>query len=147
MIRLTKDSYKDLIDPTKPKRFPFRPGMNASADIKTKRHDDVLSIPIMSVNARVKGSDKSMADKKKEQEAKKPEDNPMSNEPVVASDELEEVIFILQKDGTVKKAIVKTGIQDINNIEVITGPYNAISEKLKDGMKVKVVPKEELFKK
>jgi len=111
----------------------------------------------MSVNARVKGSDKSIADKKKEEEAKKPEDNPMSNAPVVASSDLEEVIFILQKDGTVKKAIVQTGIQDINNIEileglkegdeVITGPYNAISEKLKDGMKVKVVSKEELFKK
>jgi len=156
-IRLNKDSYKDLIDPSKPGKFPFRPGMNASADIKTKRHDNVLSIPIMSVNARVKGSDKSMSDKKKEEEAKKPEDNPMSNEPVVASDELEEVVFVLQKDGKVKKVIVKTGIQDINNIEVlqglkegdevITGPYNAISEKLKDGMKVKVVPKEELFKK
>jgi HlyD family secretion protein len=156
-IRLDVDSYKDLIDPTKPKKFPFRPGMNASADIKTKRHDNVLSIPINSVNARVKGSDKSMADRKKEEEEKKPEDNPMSTDPAVASDELEEVVFVLQKDGTVKKFVVKTGIQDINNIEVlqglkegdevITGPYNAISEKLKDGMKVKVVPKEDLFKK
>jgi HlyD family secretion protein len=81
----------------------------------------------------------------------------MSNEPAVASDELEEVVFFLQKEGTVKKIVVKTGIQDINYIEildglkegdeVITGPYNAISEKLKDGMKVKVVPKEDLFKK
>ena len=156
-IRLDKSSYRDLVDPLKPKRFPFRPGMNASADIKTKRHDNVLSIPIMSVNARVKGSDKSMADRKKEEQEKKPEDNPMSNAPAVASDELEEVVFILQKNGTVKKFVVKTGIQDINNIEilqglnegdeVITGPYNAISEKLKDGLKVKVVPKEELFKK
>ena len=156
-IRLDPDSYKDLIDPAKPKRFPFRPGMNASADIKTKRHDNVLSVPIMAVNARVKGSDKSMADKKKEEQEKKPDDNSMSNDPVIASDELEEVVFILQKDGTVKKTVVKTGIQDINYIEilnglkegdeVITGPYNAISEKLKDGMKVKVVPKEELFKK
>ena len=80
-----------------------------------------LSIPIMSVNARVKGSDKSMADRKKEEQEKKPEDNPMSNEPVVASDELEEVVFILQKDGTVKKVIVKTGIQDINYIEILRG--------------------------
>ena len=40
--------------------------MNASADIKTRRKDNVLSIPINSVTARVKGSDKSMADKKKE---------------------------------------------------------------------------------
>ena len=156
-IRLNKESYQDLIDPAKPRKFPFRPGMNASADIKTKRHDNVLSIPIMSVNARVKGSDKSLADRKKEEANKKPEDNPMANEPTVATDELEEVVFILQNNGTVKKTIVKTGIQDINNIEilqglsegdeVITGPYNAISEKLKDGMKVKVVSKEELFKK
>ena len=95
--------------------------------------------------------------RKKEEQQKKPEDNPMSDEPAVASDELEEIVFILQKDGTVKKLVVKTGIQDINNIEIkeglkegdeiITGPYNAISEKLKDGTKVKVVPKEELFKK
>ena len=156
-IRLNKDSYQDLLDASKPGKFPFRPGMNASADIKTKRHDNVLSIPIMSVNTRVKGSDKSLADKKKEEQQKKPDDNPMADDPVLPTDELEEVVFILQKDGTVKKGPVKTGIQDINYIEilqglkegdeVITGPYNAISEKLKDGMKVKVVPKEELFKK
>ena len=41
-IRLDKESYKDLLDPSKPKKFPFRPGMNASADIKTKRHENVL---------------------------------------------------------------------------------------------------------
>jgi HlyD family secretion protein len=156
-IRLIRDSYKDLMDPSKPTKFPFRPGMNANADIKTKRKDNVLSIPIMSVNARVKGSDKSLADKKKEEEEKKPEDDPMKTNTTASNDELEEVVYILQNDGTVKKRIVKTGIQDINYIEilsglkpgdeVVTGPYNAISEKLKDGMKVKVVPKEELFKK
>jgi HlyD family secretion protein len=156
-IRLYMDSYKDLIDPLKPKKFPFRPGMNASADIKTQRHDNALAIPIMAVNARVKGSDKSMADRKKEEKEKKPEDENMGNDPTLASDELEEIVFVLQQNGTVKKLVVKTGIQDINYIEileglkegeeVVTGPYNAISEKLKDGMKVKVVPKEELFKK
>jgi HlyD family secretion protein len=151
-IRLDKDSYKDLID----KRFPFRPGMNASADIKTKRHDNVLSVAITSVNARVRGSDKSMADKKKEDAKNKPDDNGVdaantSN----SSDELEEVVFIVQPDGKVKKTVVKSGIQDINYIEVlsglspgdevVTGPYNAISRTLKDGMKVKVVPKDKLF--
>lgn len=156
-IRLDPASYRDLLDPARPRRFPFRPGMNASAEIKTSRHDNVLSIPITSVNARVRGSDKSMADKKKEDEQKKPEDNPMANDTEIASDELEVVAFILQKDGTVKKRVVRTGIQDINYIEilgglkegeeVVTGPYDAISEKLKDGMKVKVVPKEDLFKK
>jgi len=155
-IRLDKESYKDLIDPARPKKIPFRPGMNANADIKTKRHDNVLAVPIMAVNARVKGSDKSMADRKEEKEKQSADNNSNDNQQV-ASDELEEVVFILQPDGTVKKSVVKSGIQDINYIEilrglkegdeVISGPYDAISQKLKDGMKVKVVPKEELFKK
>ncbi|HEY5967018.1 MAG TPA: efflux RND transporter periplasmic adaptor subunit, partial [Chitinophagaceae bacterium] len=65
-IRLDRSSYSDLIDPSKPKCFPFRPGMNASADIKTKRRDNVLSVPINSVTTRVIGSDKTIADQKKE---------------------------------------------------------------------------------
>ena len=79
------------------------------------------------------------------------------NTATVSSDQLEEVVFVLQKDGKVKKTIVKTGIQDINYIEilsglnagdeVVTGPYNAVSKTLKDGNKVKVVPKDKLFEK
>lgn len=156
-IRLDYNSYKDLIDPARPKKFPFRPGMNASADIKTRRKDNVLAAPITAVNARVKGSDKSLADKKKESAVGKDEDN-QNNEPETSmSDELEEVVFVLQKDGTVKKVVVKSGIQDINNIEIISGlsggedvvigPYNAISKTLKDGMKVNVVAKDKLFEK
>jgi len=150
-IRLDKSSYQDLAGKT----FPFRPGMNASADIKTKRVDNVLAVPITAVNARVKGSDKSMEDKKKEEKENKDED---AIDPVDEyDDELEEVVFVLQKDGTVKKAVVKSGIQDINYIEVLSGlnsgdeviigPYNAISKELKTGMKVKVVPKDKLFEK
>ncbi len=159
-IRLDAGSYSDLIDPTKSKKFVFRPGMNASADIKTKRHDNVLSVPINSVSARVKGSDKSIEDKKKEDKKNKPkddQDNQDNNNANVNSDELEEVVFVLQKDGKVKKTIVKTGIQDINYIEIlngvntgdeiVTGPYNAVSKTLKDGNKVKVVPKDKLFEK
>ena len=158
-IRLSPDGYKDLIDPSKPKKFPFRPGMNASADIKTKRHDNVLSVPINAVAARVKGSDQSVDAKKKEDDKKKKDDNSNNSDDNASksslSDELEEVVFVLQKDNSVKKTVVKTGIQDINNIEilsglndgdqVITGPYNAISKTLKDGNKVKVVPKDKLF--
>ena len=152
-IRLDKESYKDLINKT----FPFRPGMNASADIKTRRVDNVLAVPITSVNARVKGSNKSMADKKKEDDLNKKDDNAMEESKSFTDDELEEVVFVLQKDGKVKKIVVTSGIQDINYIEVstglvagdevITGPYNAISKTLKDGMKVKVVPKDKLFEK
>jgi HlyD family secretion protein len=159
-IRLDPSSYSDLIDSKKSKKFVFRPGMNASADIKTKRHDNVLSVPINAVSARVKGSDKSIEDKKKEDKKNKPtddQDNQDNNNATVNSDELEEVIFVLQKDGKVKKTIVKTGIQDINYIEIlnginagdeiVTGPYNAVSKTLKDGNKVKVVAKDKLFEK
>lgn len=159
-IRLNRDSYKDLIDPTKPKKFPFRPGMNASADIKTKRKDNVIAAPITAVNARVKGSDQSIADKKKESAVGKENENENGDNAGTSSsisDELEEVVFVLQADGSVKKVVVKSGIQDINYIEilsglkggeeVVTGPYNAISKTLKDGMKVKVVPKDKLFEK
>jgi HlyD family secretion protein len=149
-IRLDRSSYSDLAGKT----FPFRPGMNASADIKTKRVDNVMTVPIGSVNARVKGSDKTMADKK---ESKAEEEEEEGNVPPDTGDELELVVFVLQKDGTVKKRIVQTGIQDLNYIEILGGlqpgeevisaPYSAVSRTLKDGMKVKVVPQEELFDK
>ena len=159
-IRLAPSSYSDLVVSKNPKKLVFRPGMNASADIKTKKHDDVLSVPINAVSARVKGSDKSVEDKKKEDKKNKPNQDDQDNSDntaAVNSDQLEEVVFVLQKDGKVKKTIVKTGIQDINYIEilnglnagdeVVTGPYNAISKTLKDGNKVKVVPKDKLFEK
>jgi HlyD family secretion protein len=152
-IRLDKESYKDLAGKT----FPFRPGMNASADIKTKRVDNVLAVPITAVNARVKGSDKSMSDKKEEDKKNKGDEEGLAEMYEDSGDELEEVVFILQLDGTVKKAVVKSGIQDINYIEVLSGlkagdevvigPYNAISKTLKDGAKVKVVAKDKLFEK
>jgi len=155
-IRLDKSSYSDLIDPTRPKSFPFRPGMNASADIKTKRRDNVLSVPINSVTTRVMGSDKTIADQKKEAEKKqKAEGNADDKAVSVNTDELEELVFVVQKDGKVKRVKVKTAIQDINYIEikeglaegdeVVTGPFNAISKTLKDGTVVKVVPKDKLF--
>jgi HlyD family secretion protein len=154
-IRLDKESYKDLIDPAKPKKFPFRPGMNASADIKTKRHENVLAVPINAVTTRVKGSDKTIADKKKEEKKKKEAAGEEEETATVSSDELEEIVFVVQKDGKVKRVVVKTDIQDINYIEVkeglkdgdevVTGPFNAISKTLKDGNAVKVVPKDKLF--
>ncbi len=153
-IRLDKESYKDLSGRT----FPFRPGMNASADIKTRRVENVLAVPIAAVSARVKGSDQSMADKKKENEASKDENEAQNqNGIVVESDELEEVAFVLLPDGIVQKRVVKTGVQDISYIEILSGlkegeelitaPYAAVSKDLKDGMKVTVVPKDKLFDK
>ncbi|RYY84857.1 MAG: HlyD family efflux transporter periplasmic adaptor subunit [Chitinophagaceae bacterium] len=154
-IRLDPASYADLLDPAHPRSFPFRPGMNASADIKTRRRSDVLAIPITSVAARVKGSDKNLDDKKKED--KKDEDAGIDAAETPAGDELEEVVFVLTKDNKVEKRVVKTGIQDINYIELLSGlkageevvsaPFNAISKSLKNGDKVKVVTKDKLFDK
>lgn len=130
--------------------------MNARADIKTKRMDNVISVPINSVAARVKGSDKTVADKKKEEKKKQTATEGKTDENVsVDENELEEVVFVLQKDGKVKRVKVTTGIQDINYIEiktgladgdqVVTAPFNAINKTLKDGATVKVVDKEKLF--
>lgn len=159
-IALLHDSYKDLIDPKRPKAFPFRPGMNASADIQTKRHENVISVPINAVTTREKGSDKAVNSGKSSLEASEKraqEENTDANDNSSRSDDLEEVVYVLQKDSKVKKVVVKTDIQDINHIEItsglkegdeiVTGPYSTVSKTLKDGTKVKVTPKEKLFDK
>jgi len=152
-IRLLPESYLDLMDPSKPKSFPFRPGMSASADIQTKTHENRLAVPINAVTTR----DKSDTTSSTGSDSKKAKDEIETNEPNADTDELEEVVFVLQKDGTVKKVKVRTDIQDINYIEilgglqvgdeVITGPYDVVSKTLKSGGKVKVVAKNELFDK
>ena len=152
-IKLDPSSYADLIDPSRLKQFPFRPGMNANADIKTNRRDNVIAVPITAVAARVKGSDKNMDDKKKEKKTDNSDNEEQTNEAV--DDELEEVVFIVGADDKVTKRVVKTGIQDINFIEVNSGlkggekvviaPYNAISKSLKDGAKVQIVAKDKLY--
>lgn len=152
-IRLLPESYKDLMDPTKPKSFPFRPGMSASADIQTKTHENRLAVPINAVTTR----DKNDSTSEYSSSEKNKDDANANGRTEAQIDDLEEVVFVLQKDGTVKKVKVRTDIQDINYIEVlaglnegdevITGPYDVVSKKLKQGDKVKVVPKSELFDK
>jgi HlyD family secretion protein len=154
-VRLDPSSYQDLIDPVKRKIFIFRPGMNASADIKTSRKQNVVSVPIASVAPRVKGSDKNVDDQKKEK--KKATDVDDNATVTVENDDLEEVVFVINAEGKVEKRTVTTGVQDINNIEivsglkegeqVITGPFNAVNKTLRSGTKVTVVPKDKLFEK
>jgi HlyD family secretion protein len=153
-IRLLRESYSDLFDAARPRNFPFRPGMNASADIQTRTKANVLSASINAVTTREKGTDKIVGADDKDKEEKNKEKGSQEENKTTSTD-LDEVVFVLQKDGKVKKVVVKTGIQDINNIEVTEGlkvgdeiivaPYNVISKTLKDGTKVKVVPKDKLF--
>ncbi|MEO6455999.1 MAG: efflux RND transporter periplasmic adaptor subunit [Ginsengibacter sp.] len=151
-IRLLPESYMDLMDPKKPKAFPFRPGMSASADIKTKTHDNRLAVAINAVTTRDKNDTVSNKNKPGNASTKTSE---ITDAAAVNSDDLEEVVFIVQKNQKVKKVKVRTDIQDINYIEllsglkegdeVVTGPYNVVSKTLKDSLLVKVVPKTELF--
>ncbi len=147
-IRLLPSSYSDLIVSTK--GFPFRPGMSASADIQTRTKINVLSVPLNAVTTRDKKNDKAPSDKKEE----KPKDQ-AEVKSTSSDDDIEEVVFVLQKDSKVKKVKVKTAIQDLNYIEivsglkagdeVITGPYSVVSKTLKDGSLVSVVAKDKLF--
>jgi len=148
-IRLLPQSYHDLTISTH--GFPFRPGMSASADIQTKTKLNVLSVPLNAVTTRDKKSDKAPSDKTDD----KPKDQQSTAKSTSADDDIDEVVFILQKDNTVKKLKVKTAIQDLNYIEVleglkpgdevITGPYSVVSKTLKDGTLVQVVAKDKLF--
>ena len=154
-IRLLLDSYKDLILPHK--SFPFRPNMSASADIQTKTKTNVLSVPLNAVTTRSNKPDSKPAPDKKDDKKKdeKDDNTDVKAKTTPAADSFVEVVFALQKDGTVKQLKVKTGIQDINNIELIDGlksgdevviaPYTVVSKTLKTGDKVKVVAKDKLY--
>jgi len=146
-IRILKESYSDLLGKG---TFPFRPGMSASADIQTKTQRNVITVPINAVTTRDK-NDSLGADKKKVAAS----DN--IAEKTTTDDDIAVVVFVKGADNKVTRVPVKTGIQDINYIEitnglkagdeVITGPYDVVSKTLKKSMKVKVVDKKELFEK
>lgn len=125
-IRLTSESYQDLVKPGL--QYPFRPGMSASVDIYTNEEENIISVPIQSVTAREKDEDKSKKKKDDDEEI-----------------DFKEVVFLYSAD-TVSMVEVKTGIQDDEYIQilsgvedgqdVVTGPYSAISSKLDDGDEV-----------
>lgn len=127
-IRIDSGSYQDLVGPTK--RYPFRPGMSAAVDIYTESQEGVLSIPIQAVTVR----------EKEDEDDKK------------SKDEYDEVVFIVEADS-VRMTKVVTGIQDDEYIlvksglskddKVVTGPYTAVSKKLKDGDQVREKKKKE----
>jgi HlyD family secretion protein len=151
-IRLDPASYQDLMRNKKPKSLVFRPGMTASADIQTKTHKSVASVPINAVTTRFLSDDKPGP-----KDATKPVDDNNGDPKVtaVSGPSMEEVVFLLQPDKSVKQVKVKTDIQDINYIEVlnglklgqevVTGPYGTVSKLLNDGTKVTVVDKDKLF--
>lgn len=148
-ILILESSYRDLVEAGN--RFPFRPGMTASADIITTRKEDVLAVPLAAVTTRnpnqLNGT--GPQDGPPNRNASQ---GPNANTPPTAPSQPKTVIFI-NDNGTAKMVEVKTGISDYDNIEilsdisdsteVITGPFLVVSNRIKDGDKVRAAEKEE----
>ena len=153
-IRILQESYKDLMNPVNVNLSPFRPGMSATVDIHTKTAFQVLSLPIQAVTTR---TDTAIVDKgqKKEEESydvkvvdEKKEK--IESAAMAQSSKPQECVFIFT-DGKVSIRKVKTGVQDSQAIEiteglkegeeVVSGPYNAVSKLLKEGMEVQKTDK------
>lgn len=115
--------------------------MSAAVDIYTNAADSTLSIPLIAVTTRE--DEKSKADEKD----KKPEAKEVSKKD---DEKIREIVFVVTGD-TVGIREVKTGIQDNDYIEVltglqegetvVTGPYSAIARKLKGGSRIVVADK------
>ena len=153
-IRVLQSSYQDLMDKSKGNVSPFRPGMSASVDILTNNKQNVLSVPIQAVTTRDDTS--SFGSHKKHMRKSDEEKKKDSDKEEKKKEELKEYVFVYS-DGEVALRLVKTGIQDDNYFEIVSGlkegeeivyaPYRAISKKLKNHQKVEVVDKEKLFEK
>lgn len=124
IVKITVDaaSYNALIKSGN--KYPLRPGMTAAVDIYTSEASGVFAVPIQAVTVREKLNIK---EEKKE---------------LLTDEDYEELVFIMQGDSAVRKAVV-TGIQDDEFIEiksgltgdeqVVSGPYNFLSKEIKQG--------------
>lgn len=130
-IKILNSSYQDLIV-DEGMKYPFRPGMTASVDIVTETKNNILTVPLSAVTTRKAGdNEKGQGENEQEEEQE-----------TLLDQELDEVVFVME-DGVAKKTIVKTGISDFDRIEilegltegqqVISGPFLAVSKRLKDG--------------
>ncbi|MEO7211185.1 efflux RND transporter periplasmic adaptor subunit [Mucilaginibacter sp.] len=141
-VRITAQSYLELLKKNAANHSPFRPGLTATVDIQTN-HVKALSVPIQSVTTREEK--KPAANGNGTEDAKKTASTPIAKE----------YVFVLDKANKVKQVQVKTGIQDDTYIQILSGlkggeevisaPFAAISKDLKDGQIVEKVDKAKLF--
>ncbi len=136
-VRILKESYMDLLEGKPITYSPFRPGMTATVDVITTRKEKVIGVPISAIVMKADTT----ATKLYEVKDEKPGDKKV----VPKTDKKFECVFV--KEGNKAKIrIVKTGIQDNTNIEVISGikkgdiiiigPYTTVSKDLNSGDKV-----------
>ena len=134
-VRILKESYQDLLEGKPSTYSPFRPGMTATVDIITNTKSNILTVPISSVVVK--------SDTAAVKEIKVEDPNEEKSKP--KSDKKFECVFV-KVGNKAKIRIIKTGIQDDTNIEVlsglkkgdvvITGPYTTVSKELNSGDKV-----------
>jgi HlyD family secretion protein len=148
-ILILDSSYQDLVNAGN--KFPFRPGMTASADILTERKENVVAVPLAAVTTR-NPNDKGKGDKGQDDEQSEDQPRPQSDQPRPQAEEVKVVIFVNDK-GIARMKEVKTGISDYDNIEilsalndsteVVTGPFQVVSTRLNEGEKIRPMEKEE----
>lgn len=147
-VRIIADSYSDVKGGAKDLPSPFRPGLSATVDIESQSLKG-LAVPIQCVFT----EDASKA--KKEDETPSTEVNSDKQKSKLTDKTVKQYVYLYTASGTVKKAEVTTGIQNDQYIivksglkagqDVVTGPYSAIQNKLKDGMAVEKTTKDQLF--
>ncbi|SER69843.1 efflux RND transporter periplasmic adaptor subunit [Pedobacter rhizosphaerae] len=127
----------------------FRPGMSATVDIESESKTG-LTIPIQAVFTDAGKTDGEAA-KDGGQDADK-------QKAKLNDKKIKQFVYLYDaKAKKVKKTEVTTGIQNDQSIivnsglkagqEIVTGPYSAIQNKLKDGMVVEKTSKDQLFSK
>ncbi|HSD15098.1 MAG TPA: efflux RND transporter periplasmic adaptor subunit [Flavobacterium sp.] len=143
-VRILKESYADLIE-GKPANFsPFRPGMTATVDIITTRKENILAVPISAV---VMKTDTTSTKKDIVEELEKEQEEKIKG----SADKKYECVFVKVGDKA-KLRVIKTGIQDDTNIEVVSGlkkgdvvivgPYTTVTKELNPGDKVTLKKKD-----
>ena len=161
-VRILRSSYANLVNEKQPDQSPFRPGMSATVDIRTRQEKNVLSVPIQAVTTRTRAELEQVEGKRSEKkESKEASDSEESDDDVERVDRPQkdadavELVFVVSGGKAVAK-VVKTGIQDNEYIQllsgvepgdkVVTAPYRAISKKLNPGDDVEVVSKDNLYR-
>ncbi|MDI1356516.1 MAG: efflux RND transporter periplasmic adaptor subunit [bacterium] len=153
-IRMLRESYAKLVNAQN--LIPFRPGMSASVDIQTRRVTNVISIPIQAVTTRNKDSLNTRSGNPDSDEREIVVENENATKEMQKPEEKTKEYVFAVKDGSIKQVEVKTGIQNNDYIEVLSGiskgeeiicgPYSAVSKSLSEKSKIKIVKKEDLYK-
>jgi HlyD family secretion protein len=136
-VKIYADHHSYYSDLAVDGKNPFRPGMSASVSIQTSRVENALAVPLQSITTRS-------------------DIIPDSIKTKMGINESLEQVFVIKEDNSVEIRTITTGIQDLTNIQVVTGlqegdnivtgPFSAISKTLKRDSKVKIVTEEMLSK-